>query len=651
MGDRQDGNEFIVSLTGQKVLFREIDPKRPLVLGQKIGSGTYGDVYKAQIAGDTSEKSYAVKYYREETKSIMHDGIGCTTVRELSALQGCVHPNILKMDDLFLSKHVEISKCINAAAEKWIERGNARPEGYPVPLDQVYVLAAYEYCPGGDVKKILEERKQANLYTPTTWGISLSETKFLVFQLLNGLSFLHNHKMSHRDLKPDNLMLDGQGTKSVLKIGDLGLCREFRSNAGELTPTVCTIYYRPLEVLLGRMHFGEGTEEHDAAGNENGLLPHYGLGVDIWSAGCILAEMILGKPLFKGSQEFDIVTRIAMILGTPTEEEWINCTKLQYYPFRDRANSHFFRCDDKIQHLNCVLYGKLDIQGLDLLSRMLHYNPHLRITAAEALAHSWFSDLNFGYLDGLGIYNWYTDVLKYRIGLDMYQIMEEKDKGCLSTTELAHAICQNDSENPLIARINRCFKAIGGYHRIRRMPLNTFGNRIDARLSYRPTEEFPNAEDSASHIRQTEPLFVTENRLLGTDILLHAHNLAVQMHVPAMGYETNLRGNYSTEAKSPAPGDIHPRDYHSESAIAIGNTESSILSTVQDRPRTDSRKQVIDAAAFMFRLCYLLEQCRGNNANGNRRSSAVRVENNGVGRSVRSSTRSQTLLSRGQRGR
>ncbi|KEP59800.1 UNVERIFIED_CONTAM: cell-cycle-associated protein kinase CDK, putative [Hammondia hammondi] len=520
-------DDFKADLIDQVVPFRTTSVNGPSVerrlrLVERLGGGTYGDVYKAveeedeengsgsaracdrpgtstveataeagngedASAKEGSEKKtkgnfYAVKYYKDETRTIMEEGISCTTVRELSAVAGCGHhPNVVRMESLFVDPLPRLARAINQQRVTWARNQQSalssqqfshlqeQLQKEELKPQQNFVFAAYEFCPGGDLKKLLAMHRQTagsqesgtGSPPPLSWGLPLRHVKRLAFQLLNGLAFLHSENLCHRDLKPDNLMLTGTDPETaVLKIGDLGLCRELRYNVGDITPTVCTIYYRSLEVLLGRIQPANDRDRAKYA-NENGLAAHYGLGVDLWSAGCILAEMIRGTPLFKGTQEFEVLIRVTKVLGTPTEEEWTNCCRLQHYPFRNLSESHFFSEHDKRQNLNAVLQGKLDLDGLDLLARMLDYNPHRRITAAEALSHQWFTDVCFQQLDGVGVHNWYLDVLKFRLGEETFEAMERRRPYTLKTTRLSHVICQRNYKGALLQRINRVFREVG----------------------------------------------------------------------------------------------------------------------------------------------------------------------------------------------
>jgi cell division cycle 2-like protein len=125
------------------------------------------------------------------------------------------------------------------------------------------------------------------------------EVKCLIRQLLLGVNYLHSNWVLHRDLKTANLLLNNQG---ILKIGDFGLAREFGSPQKRLSPNVVTLWYRAPELLLGDKDYTPA--------------------IDMWSVGCIFAELLTQTPLFDGKGEIEQITKIFTTLGTPTEEIW-----------------------------------------------------------------------------------------------------------------------------------------------------------------------------------------------------------------------------------------------------------------------------------------------------------------------------------------
>jgi cyclin-dependent kinase len=167
------------------------------------------------------------------------------------------------------------------------------------------------------------------------------------------------------------LIDENSSTEVICKIADLGLGRQFSVPIKSYTHEIVTLWYRAPEVLLG--------------------ATHYGCAVDMWSVGCIMAELVRKTPLFPGDCEWQQLLHIFKLLGTPTEEMWPGVTRL-----RDWHDCPKW----KPQPLD-KYFTSLDKHGLDLLSRLLEYDPARRLSAKEALDHPWFDDLDKATIDGL----------------------------------------------------------------------------------------------------------------------------------------------------------------------------------------------------------------------------------------------------------
>ncbi|XP_039787976.1 cyclin-dependent kinase A-2-like [Panicum virgatum] len=182
------------------------------------------------------------------------------------------------------------------------------------------------------------------------------------FSILRGIAYCHSHRVLHRDLKPQNLLIDRRA--NLLKLADFGSARAFGIPVRTLTHEVMTLWYRAPEILLGARH--------------------YSTSVDVWSVGCIFAEMVNQEPLFPGDSEIDELHRIFSILGTPNEETWPAVASLLDY----RSTFPKWPSVDL-----ATVVPTLEPAGIDLLSKMLRLDPSKRINAREALQHEYFKDL------------------------------------------------------------------------------------------------------------------------------------------------------------------------------------------------------------------------------------------------------------------
>uniref|UniRef100_A0A8B9HPI4 Cyclin-dependent kinase 7 n=1 Tax=Astyanax mexicanus TaxID=7994 RepID=A0A8B9HPI4_ASTMX len=210
--------------------------------------------------------------------------------------------------------------------------------------------------------KLLQELSHPNIIgviiKDTSLVLTPANIKAYTLMTLQGLEYMHSHWVLHRDLKPNNLLLDENG---VLKLADFGLAKAFGSPNRVYTHQVVTRWYRAPELLFGaRM---------------------YGVGVDMWAVGCILAELLLRVPFLAGDSDLDQLTKIFEALGTPTEDIWPGMTSLpdfvSFKPFPGTPLEHIFSAasDDL----------------LDLLQGLFTFNPCTRFTATKALKSQYFS--------------------------------------------------------------------------------------------------------------------------------------------------------------------------------------------------------------------------------------------------------------------
>ncbi|KAI6125445.1 kinase-like protein [Pisolithus croceorrhizus] len=215
---------------------------------------------------------------------------------------------------------------------------------------------------------IFMEDSTADLHQIIKSGQTLTNehVQYFLYQVLRGMKYIHSASVIHRDLKPGNLLVNSD---CELKICDFGLSRGFDSTPDEhigsqLTEYVATRWYRAPEIMLS--------------------FRRYTTAIDVWSIGCIFAELLLGRPLFKGKDYVDQLNKIFDVLGTPEESviQRIGSEKAQIYV-------------RTLPVTESVPFSRLlpaaDYQALDLLQRMLSFDPLSRITVREALSHPWLS--------------------------------------------------------------------------------------------------------------------------------------------------------------------------------------------------------------------------------------------------------------------
>jgi len=189
---------------------------------------------------------------------------------------------------------------------------------------------------------------------------SLPQIKCYMQQLLRGLHYCHTNNILHRDIKGSNLLINNEG---ILKLADFGLARSYTNeNAHPLTNRVITLWYRPPELLLGTQQYGPS--------------------VDMWSAGCILAELLYGKPILPGKSEMEQLELIFKLCGSPTKENWPEAEKLPW--------AKTFKFKKPYPRRVREVFSRFTPSAKDLVERFLALDPSKRINAADALDADWF---------------------------------------------------------------------------------------------------------------------------------------------------------------------------------------------------------------------------------------------------------------------
>eukprot|EP01035_Chromulina_nebulosa_P024170 gene24170-31416_t len=276
---------------------------------KQLGDGTYGSVLKAvnrQTGEVTAIKKMKKKFYTWEE---------CIQLREIKSLKKLNHPNIIKLKEVI--------------------REN----------DELFFV--FEYMEGN----LYELMKSRDRLFPE------SHIRNIIYQILQGLAFMHKHGFFHRDIKPENMLVKGD----VVKVADFGLAREIRSKP-PFTEYVSTRWYRAPEVLL--------------------RSPNYNSPIDQWAVGGILAELYTLRPLFPGSSEADEIYKICSIMGSPTMRTWPEGIKL--------AAQMQFRFPQFVPTPLNQLIQNASPDGLALMQDLMIYDPQQRPTASQSLQYPFF---------------------------------------------------------------------------------------------------------------------------------------------------------------------------------------------------------------------------------------------------------------------
>lgn len=322
--------------------------------GCKVGRGTYGHVYKATRKEGPKNKEYALK-------QIEGTGISMSACREIALLRELKHVNVINLQRVFLSSDRKV----------WL---------------------LFDYAEHDLWHIIKFHRAQKNNFI-----VPRVLVKSLLYQILDGIHYLHTNWVLHRDLKPANILVMGEGLeRGRVKIADMGFARLFNNPLkplADLDPVVVTFWYRAPELLLGARHYTKA--------------------IDIWAIGCIFAELLTSEPIFHCRQEDiktsnpyhqDQLNRIFVIMGYPNEKDWEDIKKM---PEHGTLTRDFNRKN----YANCSLMKYMekhkirqDSKEFHLLSRLLLMDPMKRITSETAMQDPYFYEEPFPVSDAFAGY-------------------------------------------------------------------------------------------------------------------------------------------------------------------------------------------------------------------------------------------------------
>ncbi|KAL7268216.1 hypothetical protein RUND412_009168 [Rhizina undulata] len=347
MSDHSDPPKYL-SITGQPLAGLD---SREILLGAYIrhlshqqeltSPGRCRDIEEFEQLNQLGEGTYGVVHRAHDTKNAKIVALKQVRIFDHDRGNGIPITALREISILKSLRHNNVVNVLDVAVGK--------------ELNDVYMVMEYA------------EQDLANLLDHAKVQYSESEVKCLMKQLLEGLDYLHRHDIIHRDIKMSNLLLTSRG---ILKIADFGMARKFSHRP--LTPGVVTVWYRSPELLLS--------------------ATRYTPSVDIWSAGCILGELLLLAPLLPGDTEMEQFSLIVKLLGSPSDRIWPKMKLLPGIPSGSRGGYVPPPVGAQRENMLERRFKDKSKETVKLLNDMLTFDPERRITAPEALKHRYFSE-------------------------------------------------------------------------------------------------------------------------------------------------------------------------------------------------------------------------------------------------------------------
>ncbi|GIQ81312.1 hypothetical protein KIPB_002254 [Kipferlia bialata] len=293
-------------------------PELTITPERAIGSGSFGVVFLARLS--PSGEPVAVKKVLQDRRY---------KNRELQIMKELNHPNILHLRHFFFSSPANRS-------------------------DELYLNLVLNYVPE-TVYSILKQYSRLRQHMP------LLLVRLFAYQLCRSLAYCHQKGICHRDIKPQNLLIDPLSGSLILC--DFGSAKALVKGEPNVS-YICSRYYRAPELIFG--------------------ATHYSFQIDMWSAGCVVAELLLGQPLFPGETGVEQLVEIIRVLGTPTRED---------IQEMNRSYTNYKFPSIKPYPWSKVFRSRVPADALDFISKLLVYKPQERFTATEALLHPFFDKL------------------------------------------------------------------------------------------------------------------------------------------------------------------------------------------------------------------------------------------------------------------
>ncbi|KAG6778883.1 hypothetical protein POTOM_015232 [Populus tomentosa] len=355
-----DGNDPVTGhIISTTIGGKNGEPKQTIsyMAERVVGTGSFGVVFQAKCL-ETGE-TVAIKKVLQDRRY---------KNRELQLMRVMDHPNVISL------KHCFFSTTNN---------------------NELFLNLVMEYVPES-MYRVLKHYSNAKQTMPLIY------VKLYMYQIFRGLAYIHAVPgVCHRDLKPQNLLVDP--LTHQVKLCDFGSAKVLLVHVPSVSmkwlpiPIIQYICMQVIVVVDECLEYSEYDVKVKGEANISYICSRfyrapelifgateYTTSIDIWSAGCVLAELLLGQPLFPGENAVDQLVDIIKVLGTPTREE-IRCMNPNYTDFRfPQIKAHPW---------HKVFHKRMPPEAIDLASRLLQYSPSLRCTALEACAHPFFDEL------------------------------------------------------------------------------------------------------------------------------------------------------------------------------------------------------------------------------------------------------------------
>lgn len=348
-------------MTTQKIKYFEVDDSKTIYTIKNntyskvktLGEGSFGKVIKVkkENAVDGRDSNYFSIKISKRFKKVSKGNNTPKNEKKKEKEEKPIELNFMEIRELIIMKKIRHPNLINLIDYKFCREDRS-----------VWILM--DYLPT-DLAKFFEKKKSDS---------KVMNEKFfkkIAFQILDGVRYLHQKNIIHRDLKLENILYDEE--KNLVRITDFGLSRQFDYNINSQFTDVGTYPYKPPELILG--------------------LHHYSTGFDVWSVGCIFVEIIIGEHLFGEDNALGVLKRMINIFGSFKEKD---LPGFQYFP-----NSNLLENIPNTEGIGLVNYIKqkrlFDFENdnfYDLIQKMLCLDPTKRISSKECLSHPWFLNPN-----------------------------------------------------------------------------------------------------------------------------------------------------------------------------------------------------------------------------------------------------------------